>query len=145
LFTFLVKLAYTWDTPGMTSALGVTGRRLFIYFLAVVKLTDVGAYTCGSLWGRHRLMPRISPGKTLEGLMGGVLAGLLASLFCWWLWGGQLGVLTLDLPRALALGIILPLAGVVGDLMESMFKRAAGAKDSSSCFPGLGGLLDVLD
>lgn len=145
LFNFFLKLAYSWEVPALNEPLGDTGRRIFIYFLGVVKLTDVGAYFIGSLLGRHKLMPRISPGKTVEGVIGGLAVGLVASLIWYWVWQGQFGELRLSLFDACALGLILPTAGVIGDLVESMLKRAATVKDSSRCFPGLGGILDVLD
>lgn len=145
LFNYFLKLVYGWEMPRFDTALGDTGRRIFIYLLAVVKLTDVGAYFIGSRLGRHKLMPRISPGKTVEGLIGGLATGLLASQVWYLAWDGQFGLLRLSRADAWMLGLLLPAAGVIGDLVESMLKRAAGAKDSSSCFPGLGGVLDVLD
>ncbi len=145
LFNFFLRLTYGWETPSMAAPIGETGRRIFIYLLAIVKLTDVGAYFVGSRLGRHKLMPRISPGKTVEGLIGGLAVGLAASLVWHWVWQGRFGVLRLSAGDACLLGLFLPAAGVIGDLVESMLKRAAGAKDSSSCFPGLGGILDVLD
>lgn len=121
MFNFFIKLAYVWEP---TAAVGMTGRRLFIYLLAVVKLTDVGAYVCGSLWGRHKFFPRISPAKTVEGVLGGLLTGAAAGMFCWWMWQGCFGELRLGFYTALAPALLLPMAGVLGDLVESMLKRA---------------------
>ena len=117
------------------------GGRLWILFLvAAVVASDVGAYFTGSLLGRHKLAPLLSPHKTLEGLAG----GLIISAACGAILGG------LMLPDAgWGLGAILALVaavmGVAGDLLESVIKRVAGAKDSGTLLPGHGGILDRLD
>ncbi len=138
LFNFIVKLLMGWGGA-------VEGRLLVLYLAVVVKCTDIGAYLVGCNFGRHKLIPRISPGKTWEGVSGGVLTGLLASLLCWVFLRSRLGPLDMRLVDALVLGLILPIAGVVGDLIESLLKRAAGVKDSGRMFLGMGGILDVID
>jgi phosphatidate cytidylyltransferase len=89
------------------------------------------------------MIPRISPGKTWEGFGGAILFSVLASVLFYWAAGGRLVGMTL--PHALVLGAILGSTAVVGDLVESMFKREAGVKDSGRLFPGIGGILDLLD
>lgn len=125
--------------------------------LAIVLITkscDIGAYFTGRAIGRHKLIPWLSPGKTWEGLLGGiVLAVCVASLLAWWgrslepvVIGGRL-VFDHSFSAAYAAlaGALLAVAGQIGDLMASLFKRDAGLKDSSRLLPGFGGVLDVLD
>ncbi|MFH1035313.1 MAG: phosphatidate cytidylyltransferase [Pseudomonadota bacterium] len=116
------------------------GRLLILFGLLVVVAADCGAYFAGHLLGRHPLSPRLSPGKTLEGLAGGLLlAGLLGAIFA--------GLWLPDTPALAGAGLGLLLAGfsVAGDLLESTLKRASGAKDSGTLLPGHGGLLDRID
>jgi len=116
-----------------------------LWVLLVTKSSDIGAYTLGSLIGRHKLVPWLSPGKTWEGLLGAVLfAGGIGA-------GGAalLGVFGIEgrpgvLPGVL-LGGVFAIAGQAGDLLESVLKRDAGAKDSGGAIPGFGGVLDVVD
>jgi phosphatidate cytidylyltransferase len=122
---------------------GVDGRYYLFYFVLVTKFSDSGAYVVGSLIGRHKMIPRISPGKTWEGLGGAVLGSILAS----WLFVGAFHVHMpeMNTVHIIVLGILLGLAAVIGDLIESLFKREAGVKDSGRYFPGIGGILDLLD
>ena len=145
LFNYFTKLAFSWEPVGWLEPVGATGRLLVFYLIAVVKFTDIGAFVVGSRWGRHKLIPRISPGKTWEGFFGGILAGLITSLAFRWLLDGQFGIVTMPVRDAVILGVLLPVMGTFGDLTESMLKRAANAKDSSRIVPGMGGMLDVLD
>ncbi len=119
------------------------GLALMFWLLIVVCSTDTGAYFFGKMVGGPRLAPRISPGKTWAGLLGGVIcAGLFGTLF---------GVLWYDFPMALKLwewtGLAILVAGAaqIGDLVESWLKRQMGVKDSGKTIPGHGGLLDRLD
>lgn len=122
---------------------GVDGRLYLIYFLVVTKFSDTGAYAVGSLIGRHKMVPRISPGKTWEGFGGAVLFSVGASLLITHLAGERLaGMHTL---HAVVLGLVLAVGAVIGDLIESLFKREVGVKDSGHFFPGIGGILDLLD
>lgn len=116
--------------------------------------TDIGAYFVGSLLGRHKLCPRISPGKSWEGLLGGtaitmaVLAGLLYAGEASWLSPTELREAGQGLPlwaHGAILGVAVSLAGVIGDLAESALKRAGGLKDAGQLIPGHGGLLDRVD
>jgi len=145
LFNFFTKLAFTWGESSPFATVSATGVALSIYLIVVVKVTDIGAYFTGRLFGRHKLIPRISPGKTWEGFIGGILTGLLTSLMFRAANGGCFGQAAWSWFDAVALGLLLSLIGTVGDLTESMLKRAAGAKDSGNIVPGMGGLLDVLD
>ena len=145
LFNYFTKLAFTWECPSWLNPIGPTGRLLVFYLIAVVKSTDIGAFVIGSRLGRHKLIPRISPGKTWEGFIGGVAVGLLVSLGIYFLTGGNFGVITMRIYDAIFLGILLPVMGTVGDLTESMLKRAANSKDAGRLLPGMGGALDVLD
>ena len=122
---------------------GVDGHYYVLYFVLVTKFSDCGAYAFGSLFGRHKMIPRISPGKTWEGFGGAILVSTAASvLFARWA-GPRLTGMTLA--HSILLGMILSVAAVIGDLIESLFKREAGLKDSGSLFPGIGGILDLLD
>jgi phosphatidate cytidylyltransferase len=122
---------------------GVEGAYYVLYFVLVTKFSDCGAYMVGSLIGRHKMIPRISPGKTWEGFAGAVLVSTGASVVFARLAGSHLAGMTLK--HSIILGIILSMAAVVGDLIESLFKREAGLKDSGHLFPGIGGILDLLD
>jgi len=111
--------------------------KLLLWAFIVTWATDIGAYFVGKAIGRNRLAPSISPGKTIEGLIGGVvIAALLGGA---WVWDQQLG-------RALFVAApLFALAAQAGDLFESWIKRTAGVKDSSHILPGHGGVLDRLD
>jgi phosphatidate cytidylyltransferase len=122
---------------------GVDGHFYVLYFLLVTKLSDSGAYVVGSLIGKHKMIPRISPGKTWEGFCGAIVVSTAASVIFAHVAGAHLTGMTL--PHAVILGIILSIGAVVGDLIESLFKREAGLKDSGRLFPGVGGILDLLD
>ncbi len=123
--------------------LGADGKYYVLYFILVTKFSDSGAYAVGSLIGRHKMIPRISPGKTWEGFGGAIAVSTGASLLFAWLAGPHLPGMTWL--HAIVLGVLLSTAAVVGDLIESIFKREAGVKDSGHFFPGIGGILDLLD
>ena len=136
LLNFIQKINFF---PGI----GDNGKFYVLYFILVTKLSDSGAYAVGSLIGRHKMIPRISPGKTWEGFAGAIVVSTLASwLFVHFLGHKMPGMNTL---HAIVLGVVLSSAAVVGDLIESLFKREAGVKDSGKLFPGIGGILDLLD
>ena len=122
---------------------GIDGRYYVLYFILVTKFSDVGAYVTGSLVGRHKMIPRISPGKTWEGFAGAILFSTGASLLFAAFLGHRLA--GMNALHATILGVVLSIAAVVGDLIESLFKREAGTKDSGRIFPGIGGILDLLD
>ena len=134
---FFPRLLLTWGAD--------TGRWLIFFGVLVVKVSDIGAYFVGSTLGRHKLCPHISPKKTWEGFVGGIVASLVASLAWWQLAHGRIGALEFTLPHAVVLGLLLPVMGLFGDLAESVLKRAANFKDSANYIQGMGGILDVLD
>ncbi len=121
------------------------GQWLLFYVLAVLKFADSGAYFAGTYLGRHKMAPTLSPKKTWEGFAGGIATGMIVSLVIYLALSGDMRVVNLRLFDAVALGVILPSVGAAGDLFESMLKRAANTKDSSSAVKGLGGLLDMTD
>src|SRR3989454_31572 len=121
----------------------VEGHYYLLYFVLITKFSDTGAYSVGSLIGRHKMIPRISPGKTWEGFGGAILVSTLASLIFVHFLGHKMA--GMNWQHAVILGIILSISAVVGDLIESLFKREAGIKDSGKLFPGIGGILDLLD
>ena len=140
LLNFIQKINFfQFDNPLAKDA----GKFYVLYFIVVTKFSDTGAYAVGSLIGRHKMIPRISPGKTWEGFGGAILVATLASVIFYKLAGPKLAGMTSL--HAVILGIILSISAVVGDLIESIFKREAGVKDSGKSFPGIGGILDLLD
>jgi len=123
--------------------IGVDGKYFLLYFILVTKFSDMGAYAVGSLIGQHKMIPRISPGKTWEGFGGAILVSTGASLAFVHFFGAHMyGMNSL---HAIILGVVLSSTAVIGDLIESLFKREAAVKDSGQLFPGIGGILDLLD
>lgn len=124
---------------GFETQVGLS-THLLGYFFLVLFGSDAGAYFAGKAFGKHKLAPAISPGKTVEGLIGGIIAAAaFAALSTWWFFP--------ELPYqwSIALAVVLAVVGVLGDLCESAMKRGSDAKDSASILPGHGGLLDRLD
>lgn len=145
LLHFMLRLAFTWHTGNGLGPVEPTGRILLLYLVLVVKSSDVGAYFTGRFLGRHKMAPVLSPNKTWEGCVGGVLFSLLVSVVFRWIAGGTFGSLVCGWGDAVVLGLLLPVTAIIGDLFESMLKRASGVKDSGRFIPGMGGILDVLD
>lgn len=144
LWNFLTKLLL-FGRPVAVEGIWWTGRWLLLYAVFAAKFTDIGAYVIGCSFGRHKLIPRISPGKSWEGVFGGIFVGTLVGTLYVWALRDLLAPLGLTWARALPLGVALSVCAVVGDLTESLFKRAANVKDSGGVIPGMGGILDVLD
>jgi phosphatidate cytidylyltransferase len=119
---------------------GANGPDLLLLAMVCVTLSDAGAYYAGSTFGTHPLAPVISPKKSWEGAVGGMVASVAGALL-----GHFWFFRRLPLAHAVALGVVLSTVGILGDLAESMLKRAAGVKDSSALLPGHGGVLDRLD
>jgi len=127
-FSFFIKLQY------------LSNGRLWMSFVIVVsKSGDIGAYLIGNRFGRHSLIERISPNKSVEGALGGFLFSILTAFI--------LGLFLPGLPviHILILGISLGILAQLGDLAESLIKRDVGVKDSGSIIPGFGGVLDIID
>lgn len=116
------------------------GWKLVFFLLLVVWLGDSGAYYVGRQFGKHKLSPRISPKKTIEGMVGGFVASIITALVIHFTFFPEFPLL-----HAIIAGVILSFAGVVGDLAESMWKRSAAVKDSGTLIPGHGGFLDRFD
>lgn len=140
LFNFLTKIVYLppRDAFGQT-----TGQYYVLYLVLVTKFSDMGAYLVGSLCGRHKLVPHISPKKTWEGLGGAIGLAVAGSFGLWALIPQHLSVFTAT--DVAVLGLLLGLAAVIGDLAESIVKRSIEAKDSGGLLPGIGGVLDLMD
>jgi phosphatidate cytidylyltransferase len=138
LFNFTARISF--GLPGD----GVTGAYLLLWLLAVTKMTDTGAYITGSLIGKHKMIPHISPGKTWEGFAGALFFAQLAACGLYALLPDQLAALH-SWPHVVALGFLLAILAVVGDLAESVVKRSLHAKDSGNMLPGIGGALDLID
>lgn len=114
-----------------------------LYLVAVTKFTDMGAYLVGSLIGRHKMIPHISPGKTWEGIAGAYGFALLASWGATALLGDRLAAI--DGAAVFWLPLILATLAILGDLAESILKRSLSVKDSGQVMPGIGGVLDLID
>lgn len=144
LASLLTMLPFFWALMffrGHSAAEGEWGIGWLLYVLLLVWCADSGAYFAGKAFGRRKLAPAVSPGKTWEGFVGGLAASLLVVVAAS-LW------LELDQSRFLALllcSLLTVCASVVGDLTESMYKREVGRKDSSQLLPGHGGILDRID
>jgi phosphatidate cytidylyltransferase len=139
LFGFAARLVFL--VPGSGQ---VPGALLLLWLIAVTKFTDMGAYLTGSLIGKHKMIPHVSPGKTWEGFGGALAFAQLAGCGLFALFPNQLAILG-GWPHVIVLGVILALLSVVGDLAESILKRSLGAKDSGRMLPGIGGALDLID
>jgi phosphatidate cytidylyltransferase len=116
------------------------GAWRMLLLLFIVGWSDVFAFFVGHALGRHRLAPQVSPGKSVEGALGGLLGGAVGALAV-----RAMGLPALPLANAVGLGVLTAAAGIVGDLDESLLKRWAGVKDSGTILPGHGGMLDRLD
>jgi phosphatidate cytidylyltransferase len=136
---FLV-LVPAWTAITTLHAAGEIGPQLVVFLLVLIWVADSGAYFSGLRWGRIKLAPVVSPGKTREGLYGALAGAVLCGGLLFWLLGAETGLLV-----AVLLSVITALFSVVGDLLESVFKRKAGIKDSGNLLPGHGGVLDRID
>jgi len=140
LLGFVLKIFFYPTSDGDTFDGGVC----LLFFILVTKCSDIGAYSLGSLIGRHKMIPKVSPAKTWEGFAGAILLSTAVALvFSHYFGATKLGGMTLA--HAAVLGPLMAVGAVVGDLVESVFKRDSGVKDSGSFFPGIGGILDLLD
>ena len=139
LFSFMARLLFL---PEMEGA--VPGKWLIIWLVVVTKFADMGAYITGSLIGKHKMIPHISPGKTWQGFGGALVFSLIAGC-------GMFALLPNDLAIlgcwgwVIGLSLLLSFVAIVGDLAESVIKRSIGVKDSGKTLPGIGGALDLID
>ena len=150
LWSFMTALVSElfWDNIAFLRPFTVNlpARYLLLYAVFAAKFTDIGAYLVGCLFGRHKLFPRISPNKSWEGVFGGLFLGTLScTLLAHFLPIPFENAGFSSLPRIIAASLLICIAGIVGDLVESLFKRAAAVKDSAGFIPGMGGTLDLLD
>lgn len=136
-FGFIVRLTY-FNWPDSSS-----GMFLVLFVVMVTKFCDMGAYAFGVVFGRHKMIPHISPAKSWEGLGGAFVGGFVAAAVLLWLLPEQLSPLTWL--HGMVLAPILCAAGVTGDLAESVLKRCMEIKDSGNTLPGIGGILDLTD
>ncbi|MDH3644549.1 MAG: phosphatidate cytidylyltransferase [Gammaproteobacteria bacterium] len=134
---FLVLIP-AWASLGRLYIWSPDGPQLLLMMLLVVWAADIGAFFSGKLFGRVKLAPRVSPNKTWEGVLGGIVAASLVA-YAGARWFG------LDVGAFVSLCIAVAALSIIGDLTVSMFKRHAGLKDSGGLFPGHGGLLDRMD
>jgi phosphatidate cytidylyltransferase len=118
------------------------GSELIFFLLAIIWCSDTAAYIFGKWLGKHKLIPRISPGKTIEGTIAGLCFGTLGGLGIWFFLPLKE---TFSLAHAFSLGLLLGVVSQIGDLSESVIKRSADVKDSGSLIPGHGGFLDRCD
>jgi len=146
LFNFSARLVFLVPGPGE-----VPGAMVLLWMIAVTKFTDMGAYIVGSMIGKHKMIPHVSPGKTWQGFGGAIFFALLAGC-------GLYALFKEDMPNfatglhvlggwghVVVLSIVLCLLAVVGDLAESVVKRSLSVKDSGQMLPGIGGALDLID
>jgi len=134
------SIIYTGLLSGFVLAIRIDfGLWPFLMFVFVVKAADTGAYTAGKLFGTHKFSPRLSPGKTWEGMAGAVVAAAIVAV----LFAANCGIMNFRL--AVIFGLLFAFTGQLGDLAESMLKRDALQKDSTNAIPGFGGILDIID
>lgn len=136
-FSLLNVLAFTATNNGLVMFNTLLPLSVFVF----LWVNDSGAYCIGSLLGRHKLFPRISPGKSWEGSIGGAVFVLAAAYAISYFLDGSM----LTMPQWMGLGLVVVVFGTWGDLVESLFKRTLGIKDSGNILPGHGGMLDRFD
>ena len=124
---------------GFENVPGLSTDLLLLFFIVIFG-SDAGAYFAGRAFGKHKLAPAISPGKTVEGLIGGIVAAAGLAALCTFVFFPELPYIF-----SIPLAVVMAVVGVLGDLAESAMKRGAGTKDAANILPGHGGLLDRLD
>ena len=141
-FSLLNTLAFHLTPQGLVTYDAVLPLSVFVF----LWMNDTGAYLCGSLLGKHKLFPRISPGKSWEGSIGGGILVIAVAVLVWYFTEQyQLNQLGLSALEWAGLGLTVVIFGTWGDLVESLFKRTLGIKDSGNILPGHGGMLDRFD
>ncbi|MEM7384809.1 MAG: CDP-archaeol synthase, partial [Verrucomicrobiota bacterium] len=139
-FNFVTRILFFFEGSEETAG---NGAYFVLFLVAATKFTDMGAYLLGSMIGKHKMIPHISPGKTWQGLVGGFLGAIGGAFLIRGLCSERLAALGWG--HALVLAVILGAAAVVGDLAESILKRSLEVKDSGAMLPGIGGALDLID
>jgi phosphatidate cytidylyltransferase len=139
LFNCVARICFTLPGTG-----DIPGSFVLLWLLAVTKFTDMGAYITGSLLGKHKMIPHISPGKTWEGFVGAIFFAQLAACSLYFFLPRHLSILD-SWAHVIILGFLLAILAVIGDLAESVVKRSLNAKDSGNMLPGIGGGLDLID
>jgi phosphatidate cytidylyltransferase len=128
------------ELPGVVGGADAVGARLVLFTAAVTWAGDTAAYLFGVAFGRHKLIPRVSPGKTVEGAVGALIGAAAMGLLCAKSFAGFITPLA-----GVSLGLVAGIFGMLGDLVESLLKRDVGIKDSATLIPGHGGVLDRFD
>lgn len=139
MWSFMTRILFLPQAEGSK----VHGIPYLIFVVAATKFTDCGAYAMGSLIGKHKMIPHVSPGKTWEGMIGAFLGALAVGMGVHYAYAGKMPLLPVN--HAVILCIILAAVCIVGDLAESVVKRCLGIKDSGKMLPGIGGSLDLID
>lgn len=134
------QLLAAWMAIVRLDGAGPSGPALVLFLLVLIWTADSAAYFAGRAWGRHKLSPVVSPGKTREGAAGALLGAVAAALVLW-----KLALTPLSMPLLLLLCVLTAAVSIGGDLWESLLKRQAGLKDSGVLLPGHGGVLDRID
>lgn len=132
--SFMVKILFTQS---------IEGAHYLLFFLLVTKMGDVGAYTIGGALGKTKLMPKISPKKTWEGMFGAIGASTATAVAYRLAFADSMSEASVG--AAAIVGVLLGVTGALGDLFASLFKRETGVKDSGQIVPGIGGMLDLID
>ena len=144
-FGFLTLIPFLWSVIILrASDISVDpyhGAKLVLYVCFLVWAADSGAYFAGKSMGKRKMAPHVSPNKTIEGLVGGIIAALVVG----WLFAGWFDIQFTSPLHMVMITLITVVISVLGDLVESMFKRVSGIKDSSNIIPGHGGILDRID
>ena len=143
---FLLKIRHI-GTDGFVNGdeWNLFGTKMVVATVAVAKGCDVFAYLIGRRWGRRKVFPNLSPGKTLEGVVAGLVGSILLALLLRWEVLNVIPAQQFSVVATILFGFLVGFSGTMGDLSESLLKRSAGVKDSSGLVPGYGGLLDVMD
>jgi phosphatidate cytidylyltransferase len=150
LLRFFYTAAGSWFAPEQLLAIELhpdSGIFFMFYCMAVLVLCDAGAYFAGRAWGRRKLAPEISPNKSVEGALGGIVTGTLGGLAfkaAFDIFWPHLSA-AFSWQAALSFGLVLAVVGIIGDLVESLLKRDAQVKDTGQLLPGMGGILDRVD
>lgn len=143
LFHFVTRILF-FAPEGVINPPVTPGAWLALWLVLVTKFTDMGAYLVGSLIGKNKLIPSVSPGKTWEGFFGAMVISQVPGIALYLMLPNQFGALH-SLPVVIALGLVIALLAVIGDLAESVIKRSLTIKDSGQALPGIGGVLDLID